>query len=102
MGVTAVLIDTHTFVWALYDTANLSANTREMLLEAQEVYVPPCSFHEITMKHRARKWPLPEADIRLLPQLLSRQGGLVAPYTANMAMLAGSIEWDHRATRLIA
>lgn len=96
MGVTAVLIDTHTFVWALYESANLSTNAREMLSEAQEVYVPPCSFHEITMKHRAGKWPLPEADIRLLPQLLARQGGLVAPYTATMAMSAGSMDWAHR------
>ena len=96
MGVNAILIDTHTFVWALYKSNDLSATAREAIESAGEVYVPPCSFHEIAMKHRAGKWPLPDADVRLLPQLLSRQGGLVAPYTAAMAMLAGALDWEHR------
>lgn len=31
-----------------------------------------------------------------LPRLLRAQGGVVAPYTATMAMLAGGMDWAHR------
>lgn len=92
----AVLLDTHTFVWTLYASSELGPAARDRIQAAREVYVPPCSFHEITMKHRAGKWPLPDADLRALPQALTRQGGFVAPYTAAMAMLAGTLDWAHR------
>lgn len=93
---TAVLLDTHAFVWGLYASPDMGSVARRVMLSAQTVYVPPCAFHEITMKHRAGKWPLPEADVLALPQMLARQGGVVAPYTAAMAMLAVNLDWDHR------
>lgn len=37
-----------------------------------------------------------EPIIGRLPQLLRAQGGSVAPYTAEMAMLSGGMDWPHK------
>ena len=58
--------------------------------------VAPCSFHEITQKHRLGKWPEVGDIVERLPHLLRAQGGAVAPYTATMAMLSGGMDWSHR------
>jgi len=93
---TAVLLDTHAWVWSMLDRPELHPAARVAIEEAQTVYVPPCSFHEITQKHRAGKWPEVGPIVPRLPALLRAQGGVVAPYTAEMAMLSGGMEWNHR------
>jgi len=96
MGMTAVLLDTHVWVWSMLDIPELDPAARGAIEEAQTVYVPPCSFHEITQKHRSGKWPEVSPIVARLPALLRAQGGVVAPYTAEMAMLSGGMEWSHR------
>lgn len=96
MGMTAVLLDTHTWVWSMLDMPDLDPAAKIAIEEAQTVYVSPCSFHEITQKHRSGKWPEVGAIVARLPTLLRAQGGVVAPYTAEMAMLSGGMEWSHR------
>lgn len=90
------LLDTHAWVWSLFDSAALSDSAREAIETAQTVLVAPCSFHEITQKHRLGKWPEVGGIVKRLPQLLRAQGGVVAPYTATMAMLSGGMDWSHR------
>ncbi len=77
-------------------SSKLDPAARKTIETARTVYVPPCSFHEITQKHRSGKWPEVEDIVRRLPQLLRAQGGTVAPYTAEMAILSGSMAWSHR------
>jgi len=96
MGMTTVLLDTHTWVWSMLDMPDLHPAARQAIEEAQTVYVAPCSFHEITQKHRSGKWPEVGSILARLPALLRAQGGVVAPYTAEMAMLSGGMEWSHR------
>lgn len=93
---TAVLLDTHTWIWTLLDAPDLDSAARRIIAEAQTVYVPPCSFNEITQKHRSGKWPEVGTIVARLPALLRAQGGVVAPFTAEMAMLSGGMEWRHR------
>ena len=92
----AVLLDTHTWVWSLFQSSELDAGARRAIESAQTVYVPPCSFHEIAQKHRSGKWPEVGGIVARLPQLLRVQGGVVAPYTAEMGMLSGGMDWVHR------
>ena len=92
----AVLLDTHAWVWSLFASENLSEAARHAITEAQTVLVAPCSFHEIAQKHRLGKWPEVDGIVQRLPQLLRAQGGEVAPYTATMAMLSGGMDWPHR------
>jgi PIN domain nuclease of toxin-antitoxin system len=94
--VSAVLLDTHAWVWSLFRSAELSATARNAIEAADTVWVAPCSFHEITQKHRSGKWAEVWPIIGRLPQLLRAQGGVVAPYTAEMAILSGGMDWPHR------
>lgn len=74
---------------------DLDPVARSVIAGAHTVYVAPCSFHEITQKHRSGKWPEVGSIVPRLPALLRAQGGIVAPYTAEMAMLSGGMEWSH-------
>lgn len=96
MELTTILLDTHTWVWSLFKQSELSPAARGVIEKAQTIYVPPCAFHEITAKHRSGKWPEAGEIVGRLPQLLRGQGGVVAPYTAEMAMLSGGMDWHHK------
>lgn len=91
-----VLLDTHAWVWSLFASSALSATAATAIRAAQTVLVAPCSFNEITQKHRIGKWPEVSGIVGRLPQLLRAQGGVVAPYTAAMAMLSGGMDRAHR------
>ena len=90
-----LLIDTHVLAWSLVDPAMLAAAAREFLTSGAIVHVPPCAFHEITLKVRKGRWNEMEPYADQLDALAAAQGFRVAPYTARMAIRAGSLEWDH-------
>lgn len=90
-----VLIDTHVLAWSLVAPALLSESARILLESGATIHVPPCALHEITLKVGRGKWDemLPFAGS--LDSLCSTQGFRIAPYTARMAMISGSMEWAH-------
>lgn len=92
---THVLIDTHVLAWSLIAPERLPSEACSLLESGATVHVPPCSLHEITLKVRKGKWDemAPYAD--RLDGLCASQGFRIAPYTARMAMLSGSMDWDH-------
>lgn len=92
----AVLLDTHTFIWSLFLSSELSATARGMIEAADAAYVAPISFYEITQKHRLGKWPELDPVIDQLLPLWRAQGTEIAPYTAEIAFLAGAMQWSHR------
>lgn len=93
---TKVLIDTQVLVWSMVDPASLPDEAVSAIESAALVLVPPCALHEITLKVRNGKWDdmIPHAD--RLDSLCLAQGFEFAPYTARMAMAAGSLEWVRR------
>lgn len=76
--------------------AALSGAVRQAIEAAQTVLVAPCSVHEIARKHRPGEWPEVSGMVDQMPQPLRAQGGMVAPYTATLAMPAGGMDWSHR------
>jgi len=90
-----IVIDTQILAWWLIGSRRITAEVRRVLEDAPAVYVPPCSFHEITMKVRKGRWPEMEPYAPNLDRVCVTSGFKIAPYTARMAMLAGSMEWDH-------
>lgn len=90
-----VLIDTHVLAWSLVAPAALGSEVRAVLESGARVHVPPCAFHEITLKVRKGRWDAMAPHAGRLDALSLAQGFHVAPYTARMAMLAGSMDWDH-------
>ncbi len=53
------LLDTHSFLWALSETKNLSKKARETIKSpANDIYVSAVSFWEISIKTRIKKLDL--------------------------------------------
>jgi PIN domain nuclease of toxin-antitoxin system len=93
--VSHLLIDTHVLAWSLVASSLLPLETRSLIESGATIHVPPCALHEITLKVRKGKWDAMAPHVGSLDRLCATQGFRIAPYTAGMAMLAGSIGWDH-------
>lgn len=57
------LLDTHTFLWTIFDTKNLSAKAKEIIKSPKnEIFVSAVSFWEISIKTRLKKLHLDAFD----------------------------------------
>lgn len=77
-------------------SSELSTTARNVIEAADVAYVTPISFYEITQKHRLGKWPELDPVIDQLLPLWRKQGTELAPCTAEIAFLAGAMQWSHR------
>ncbi|MBY5935448.1 type II toxin-antitoxin system VapC family toxin [Tateyamaria omphalii] len=93
---TAVLLDTHAWVWSFADDRLLSDRARQAIAGADAVFVSPISFFEIGQKVRIGKWPEMEPLVDDLPRILLDQGGLAAPLTPQICLRAATWDWAHR------
>ena len=93
---TAVLLDTHAWVWSLDGDARLSPRALTSVRAAATVLVSPISFFEIAQKVRLGKWPEMATVVDRLPALLDAQGGVVAGFEPVICLLAGMMDWSHR------
>lgn len=91
------LLDTHALVWALTEPEALGpAAVAAISDSASELLVSAVSGWEIATKHRLGKLPRAEAVLDALPTHLARLGASVLPVSLEHALLAGSMEWEHR------
>ena len=90
------LLDTHIWAWMLTLDPVLSPKARAAIDEAQALFLSPASLYEISQKARLGKWPLMEPFAGNLPGYAAAAGLTVAPLTAEVAVLAGSLDWPHR------
>lgn len=93
---TKILIDTHVLVWSMIAPSSLPPAALSAIEFASAVLVPPCALHEVALKVRNGKWDEMADHAARLDSLCLSQGLEFAPYTARMAMAAGSLEWSHR------
>ncbi len=93
---TAVLLDTHAWVWSFASDERLSPAARAAIETADAVFVSPISFFEIGQKVRLGKWPEMAAYVEGLPDLLRDQGGFSAPLTPEICLSASLEDWAHR------
>jgi PIN domain nuclease of toxin-antitoxin system len=94
--VTALLLDTHAWVWSLMESHRLPPLAAKAIETATQVLVSPISFFEIAQKVRVGKWPEMVPYVAQLPALLGEQGSYTADFTSEIALLAGSLDWRHR------
>ncbi len=89
----AVLLDTHAWIWSLLDSKRLGDDVKAAILEADSVHVSPISIYEVTQKARLGKWPeiAPHIDA-----LVAERQTLSAPFTRAIAARAGILDWPHR------
>ncbi|NBB84169.1 MAG: PIN domain-containing protein [Alphaproteobacteria bacterium] len=89
----SVLLDTHTWAWALTASTRLSLPSKEAISAAETVYVSPISLFEIGQKVKKGAWPAMEGH---LDALSADDQTLSATLSRDVASLAGTLAWTHR------
>lgn len=94
-----LLLDTHTLAWAVGDPSLLSGRVHALLLDSgNELLVSPASVWEMSIKHRAGKWPevAPFMDEQLYDGFVKRLGVQELPIHVPHTRLAGQFNLDHK------
>lgn len=95
MGVTH-LLDTHAFLWLVGEPDRVGEDVRERLADRQaELLVSAASAWEAATKQRLGKLGL-QAVVTTWNQRVHDIGAEVLDITTDDALLAGSMQWEHR------
>lgn len=96
MDVTALLLDTHTYVWAVTEDHKLSHAARTALQDpSAALLVSAATAWEMAIKHRAGRWPEAEPLLLQHQDLCRRLRAQALPITAADAIRAGGLTWAH-------
>jgi len=97
MGITPVLLDTHIFLWWLFNSPRLPAEIKRVIEDiSNPVYVSAASVWEISTKFRIGKLPEASSVAKNVPLWISKAGFQPLAITSEHAQLAGSWNVDHR------
>ena len=92
-----MILDTHIFLWWLFDDARLSDKNREIIKDIDNaIYVSAASVWEIATKFRLGKLPKAALVAKDVPLWIKRAGFQPLPVKAEHAQLAGSWDLPHR------
>jgi PIN domain nuclease of toxin-antitoxin system len=92
-----LLLDTCTFLWALWDDPELSPRARELITDpGNEVLLSAASCWEISIKHGLGKLPLPDDPARLIPEQRRRHGIGFLPLSEAEALQVHRLPSLHR------
>lgn len=91
------LLDTHALLWALTEPGALGRAAHEVISDRQNILlVSGASAWEAATKARLGKLPHAAAILDAWDRNLRRLGCQRLPITDEHALLAGSLDWDHR------
>ena len=92
-----MLLDTHIFLWWLFDDPKLPPGIRQFMKNRNNpVFVSAASVWEIATKFRMGKLPDAAAVAKNIPEWIVRAGFEAMPVTALHAQLAGEWNLPHR------
>lgn len=92
-----MLLDTHIFLWWLFDDPKLPSGIRSFVKDRHNpIYVSAASVWEIATKFRLGRLPLAAQVARNVPEWIARSAFKSMPVTAEHAQLAGSWSVSHR------
>ena len=92
-----LLLDTHAFLWWLFEDPKLSVAARRLIADPRnKIHVSAASVWEISTKHRIGKLDGASALVRDTPGWIRKAGFVELPITAAHAQLAGSFPQPHR------
>jgi len=95
--VNSLLLDTHIFLWWLFDDPKLPQGIRCIIEEeANTILVSAVSVWEITTKFRLGKLPEAAAVAKNVPAWIEKAGFKALPVSPHHAQLAGAWEMAHR------
>jgi PIN domain nuclease of toxin-antitoxin system len=87
-----LLLDTHIFCWSFYEPQRISGETRELMNEAEEVFVSSASIWEIAIKVRLGKI---NADPEELFHQIEANGFQELPVSSKHALLVAKLPMHH-------
>jgi len=90
-----VLLDTHTFLWAITDESRLSARARA-LMAAADSWFSVASVWEVIVKSQSGKISLPLPVGRFLTSELKASGVRVLPITLDHVLRVEKLDLHHR------
>ena len=97
MGAIGYLLDTHTFLWAVRGSSNLSDTTVKVIEDINvQIFVSAVSAYEIMNKHRLGKLPGFDDITKDYFNFVKKLGVDSLPISEQHAHLAGNFEWTHR------
>jgi PIN domain nuclease of toxin-antitoxin system len=92
-----VLLDTHTFLWAIFDPKKLSKTATKVLEDPQTlVCVSSVTAWEIATKYRIGKLPIGQVIVGSYAKYLARLASEELPVTSDHALVAGSFATAHK------
>ncbi len=94
----AYLLDTHVVMWLVASPTELDQTARDLLADpSASLVVSAASAMEVATKVRLGKLPAEYAAlVHAWPQRVRDLRATELPITAEHAILAGSLGWDHR------
>lgn len=91
------LLDTHALLWALTDPAKLGPSALAVIQEQSSVLFVSAAFAwEISTKKRLGKLPQADVLVSAYTRHLDRLGVSRLSISEEHALLAGTLDWDHR------
>lgn len=92
-----LLLDTHAYVWMVSAPDKLSDRAREALTDrGHPLLVSAATAWEMAIKHRSGRWPEVEPLLASHLSVLERLGATSLPISAEHAVRAGGLGWDHQ------
>lgn len=92
-----LLLDTHAFLWAVMQPADLSPKVLALFEDpATDMVVSAASAWEIATKFRLGKLPTARAVVNDFDGVVRQLGATVLPITHSHALLAGGYRQSHR------
>jgi PIN domain nuclease of toxin-antitoxin system len=92
-----LLLDTHTFLWAIREPSKLSVTAKTLLTDLNnELIVSSLMPWELAIKYRAGKLPAAEPVITDYGTTLLRLGASSLPISHSHTLQAGLMAWPHR------
>jgi PIN domain nuclease of toxin-antitoxin system len=88
-----LLIDTQIFIWAVIDSDRLSGQTRQIMIDATDVFVSAVSIWEIAIKAKLGKL---EGDPRAFEAAIAESGFHELVITARHACMVHELPLYHR------
>ncbi|WP_045730685.1 type II toxin-antitoxin system VapC family toxin [Pseudarthrobacter chlorophenolicus] len=92
-----LLLDTHTFLWAIAEPRRLSTKARNAITKLDnQVFVSPVTAYELSYKHRLGRLPAGAAIVASFGRQLAHLYASEIPLSASHSLAAGQLDWDHK------
>lgn len=91
-----LLLDTHTYVWAVSEPHKLSSASRDAIADrSNRLLVSAASVWEMAIKHHTGRWPEAEPLLSGHAEIVERLGAEHVDISWAHARRAGGLRWDH-------